>query len=106
MKGLTMGTSVHYQTGIPINNLFAHPAYQNAGEIPVCADGDTSLKSCGGNPRGSLGRTSNWGSVDMHADYPIRLTERSKIRLSADLFNLTDQRTQMRADQAAHRTIA
>jgi len=105
MKGLTMGTSVHFQTGIPINNLFAHPAYQNSGEIPVCADGDTSLKSCNGNPRGSLGRTQNWGSVDFHADYPIRLTERTKIRLAADLFNLTDQRTLLRVDQLAQRTI-
>jgi hypothetical protein len=99
MKGLTLGTSTHFQTGVPINNFFAHPAYQNAGEVPVCADGDTSLKSCNGNPRGSLGRTHNWGSVDMHADYPIRLTEKTKIRLAADLFNLTDMRTQLRVDQ-------
>jgi len=69
MKGLTMGTSVHYQTGIPINNLFAHPVYQNAGEIPFCADNTTNCTSA----RGSLGRTSNWGGVDFHADYPIRV---------------------------------
>ena len=103
MKGLTLGTSTHFQTGTPISNLFAHPAYQNAGEVPVCADGDVTLKSCGGNPRGSLGRTQNWGSVDMHADYPIRLTERTKIRLAADLFNLTDMRTQLRVDQQFQR---
>jgi len=86
MKGLTMGTSVHFQTGIPINDLLAHPVYQNAGEIPA-----------GG--RGALGRTQNWGQVDFHADYPIRLTERTKIRLGADLFNVTNNRTQLRLDQ-------
>jgi Carboxypeptidase regulatory-like domain/TonB dependent receptor len=101
MKGLTMGTSVHFQTGTPINNLFAHPAYQNAGEVPFCADNTTNCPSA----RGSLGRTQNWGSVDFHADYPIRLTEKSKIRLAADLFNLTDQRTLLRVDQFAQRSF-
>src|SRR5262249_6044800 len=79
MKGLTMGTSAHFQTGIPINNLYAHPAYANAGEIPFCADDTTSCPSA----RGSLGRTKNWGGVDFHADYPIRVTEKTKIRLAA-----------------------
>jgi hypothetical protein len=101
MKGLTMGTSVHFQTGTPINNLFAHPAYQNAGEVPFCADNTSNCPSA----RGSLGREPNWGSVDFHADYPIRLTERTKIRLAADLFNLTDQRTLLRVDQSAQRSF-
>jgi hypothetical protein len=101
MKGLTLGTGVHFQTGIPINNLFAHPVYANAGEIPFCADNTTNCPSA----RGSLGRTQNWGSVDMHADYPIRLTEKTKIRLAADLFNLTDMRTLLRVDQFAQTTI-
>ena len=101
MKGLTMGTSVHFQTGIPINNLFAHPVYANAGEIPFCADNTTNCASA----RGSLGRTQNYGGVDFHADYPVRLTERYKVRLAADLFNLTDQRTLLNVDQNAQRTI-
>ena len=92
MKVLTKRTSVHFQTGIPINDLLAHPVYQNAGEIPF-----------GG--RGSLGRTQNWGQVDLHADYPIRLTEGTKIRLAADLFNLTDNRTQWRVDQNEQRSL-
>ncbi len=98
MKGLTIGTSARFSTGTPISNLFAHPVYQNAGEVPFCADGTTT--SCP-SARGSLGRTKNNGQVDLHADYPIRLTERSKIRLAADLFNLTDMRTQLRVDQRA-----
>jgi hypothetical protein len=101
MKGLTLGTGVHFQTGIPINNLYAHPVYANAGELPFCADNTTNCASA----RGSEGRTHNWGNVDLHADYPIRLTEKTKIRLAADLFNLTDMRTQLRVDDRAQITV-
>jgi len=101
VKGLTMGSSVHFQTGVPINNLYAHPAYANAGEIPFCADGTTNCPSA----RGSLGRTNSFGQVDYHVDYPIRITEGSRLRLGADLFNITDNKTLLRVDQNAQRTI-
>jgi len=99
-KGLTMGSSVHFQTGVPINNLFAHPAYQNAGEIPFCADNTTNCTSA----RGSLGRTKDGGSVDYHMDYPIRITEGTRLRLGADLFNITNNKTQLRVNQFAQRS--
>jgi hypothetical protein len=95
LKGVTMGAAAHFQTGTPINNLFAHPAYQNAGEVPFCADDTTNCPSA----RGSLGRTSNFGSVDYKFDYPIKVSEKARLHLSADLFNLTSQRTQLRVDQ-------
>src|SRR5205807_3419573 len=100
-KGLTMGTSVHFQTGIPINNLYAHPVYANAGEIPFCADNTVNCPSA----RGSLGRTSDFGTVDYHMDYPIRITEGTRRRLGADLFNITNTKTQLRLDQLAQRTV-
>ena len=100
-KGLTMGSSVHFQTGIPINNLYAHPVYANAGEIPFCADNTVNCPSA----RGSLGRTSDFGSVDYHVDYPIRITEGSRLRIGADLFNITNNKTQLRFDQFAQRTV-
>jgi hypothetical protein len=100
-KGLTLGTSVHYQTGVPINNLFAHPVYLNAGEIPFCADNTTTCTSA----RGSLGYTQAFGSVDLHADYPIRITERSRVRVGADLFNITNNQRLLRVDQNAQRTV-
>jgi hypothetical protein len=99
-KGLTIGSSVHFQTGIPINNLYAHPAYHNAGEIPFCADNTTNCASA----RGSLGRTSQYGSVDGHLDYPIRISEGKRLRLMADLFNISNLRTQLRVDQFAQRS--
>jgi hypothetical protein len=100
-KGLTMGTAVHFQTGIPINNLFAHPAYQNAGEVPFCADNTTNCVSA----RGSLGRTKDHGTVDYHMDYPIRITEGTRLRLGADLFNLANAKTQLRVDDRAQRSF-
>jgi hypothetical protein len=100
-KGLTFGSSAHFQTGIPINNLFAHPVYQNAGEIPFCADNTTNCASA----RGSLGRTSQYGTVDGHVDYPIRISEGKRLRLMADLFNIANARTQLRQDQFAQRSF-
>ena len=75
VKGLTLGTGVRIQTGTPINRLAAHPVYENAGEVPI-----------GG--RGALGRTPTTGTVDFHGEYPIRITERSRLHLGADLFNI------------------
>jgi hypothetical protein len=101
LKGLTMGSSMHFQTGVPINNLYAHPAYQNSGEVPFCADNTTNCPSA----RGSLGRTRDFGQVNLHVDYPIRLSEGTRLRLGADLFNLTNSKTQLRVDQAAQQSL-
>jgi hypothetical protein len=86
LKNLTLGTGVRVETGIPINDLRAHPAYQNAGEIPV-----------GG--RGSLGRTPTTGQADLHTEYKVQLNEKHALQFGADLFNITNQRTQLRVDQ-------
>lgn len=75
VKGLTLGTGVRIQTGTPLNRLAAHPVYENAGEVPI-----------GG--RGALGRTPTTGTVDFHGDYPIRITEKGRLHLGVDLFNI------------------
>jgi Carboxypeptidase regulatory-like domain/TonB-dependent Receptor Plug Domain len=74
-KGLALGTGVRVVTGSPISELAAHPVYLNAGEVPI-----------GG--RGSQGRTPITGTVDFHGEYPIRLTEKMRLHLGADLFNI------------------
>ncbi len=86
LKGLTLGAGVRFDSGIPINDLKAHPAYENSGEVPV-----------GG--RGALGRTPVDGSVDLHVDYPIRIGERKALRVGGDFFNIADARRQLRVDQ-------
>jgi hypothetical protein len=86
IKGLTLGTSVRFETGAPINELFAHPAYQNQGEIPV-----------GG--RGALGRTQESSTVDLKVDYPLQISEKHRLGFGVDLFNITNQKKQLRIDQ-------
>jgi len=75
MKSLVLGTGVRVQTGTPVNQLAAHPVYLNAGEVPI-----------GG--RGSEGRTPTTGTVDFHGEYPIRLTEKMRLHVGVDLFNI------------------
>ncbi len=88
LKGLTLGTGIRIQTGIPINEFRSHPVYENSGEVPV-----------GG--RGKLGRTPVTGTVDFHADYPIRVKERWRVRVVADLFNLANTRRVLFVNQNA-----
>jgi hypothetical protein len=86
MKGLTLGTGIRVQSGTPVSELWAHPGYGNAGEVPV-----------GG--RGKLGRTPVTGQVDAHADMPISLTERQKLHLMADFFNIANSKQPVLLDQ-------
>lgn len=85
-KGLEIGAAIRIQSGIPYNDLKAHPAYLNAGEVPV-----------GG--RGALGRMPASGGVDLHIGYPVRLTERLKLNLGMDLFNIANRKTILQYDQ-------
>ena len=85
-----LDTGTTTKTGVLMNNI-GTANDQDRVFCGFCADNSTNCASA----RGSLGRTKNWGNVDLHADYPIRLTEHTKIRLAADLFNLTDMRTQL-----------
>jgi len=86
LKGLTAGTGIRVQGGTPISELANHPAYQNSGEVPI-----------GG--RGALGRTPVTGQVDLHADYPWKLTERTTMRFAVDLFNVSNSKPISQVDQ-------
>jgi len=79
LNGLNLGLVVHAESGSPISELLAHPAYQNAGEIPV-----------GG--RGKLGRTPWNERVDLHVDYPWVFSETKRLKFIADFFNVFNQR--------------
>jgi hypothetical protein len=86
LKNLSLGTGVRIETGNPINDLRAHPVYQNAGEVPF-----------GG--RGALGRTPTTGEGDLHAEYAFKVAEKQTVHFGADLFNIANQQTQLRIDQ-------
>ncbi len=71
-KAFNFGASWVIQSGTPITNLGAHPAYDNEGEIPL-------------GPRGSLGNTDVTFPIDLHADYTVSLGERMRLKFVADL---------------------
>jgi len=82
VKGLTVGTGLRGQSGVPLSLLGDHPIYLNQGEVPI-----------GG--RGALGRTPSTLQLDMHADYPIALSEKYRIKLAMDMFNMTNSQFQL-----------
>jgi hypothetical protein len=86
VNGLNVGLSWFLQSGSPISQFLAHPAYDNAGEIPV-----------GG--RGSLGRTDWTFPIDVHLDYTIKLKEKLALKLVGDMFNVANQRRTLYVDQ-------
>jgi hypothetical protein len=86
LRNLTLGTGVRIESGVPVNDLRAHPVYQNGGEIPF-----------GG--RGSLGRTPATGEGDVHAEYQFKVGERQSLHFGADLFNVANQKTLLVVDQ-------
>jgi carboxypeptidase family protein len=86
LKGLNVGGGLHFESGVPISEFLAHPAYNNAGEIPS-----------GG--RGKLGRTAFFPRLDLSASYTYSLTERWKMRFSGAIFNLMNNRDIRLPDQ-------
>jgi hypothetical protein len=86
LKGLSVGTGIRVQGGIPISTLADHPVYQNSGEVPI-----------GG--RGVDGRTPTSGQVDLHGDYPFKIGERQTMRFAIDLFNVSNSKPILQVDQ-------
>lgn len=86
LKNLTLGPSVTFSSGTPVSELADHPAYGNAGEVPI-----------GG--RGKLGRTPVNGQVNMHVERPFKVSETTSLQVSADLFNITNSRPIVLYDQ-------
>jgi hypothetical protein len=86
LKGLTLGTGIRVESGIPLSDLKAHPVYLNSGEVPV-----------GG--RGALGRSPVDGTVDAHVEYARPLTEKFRLRLGGDFFNIANSTRQLIINQ-------
>jgi hypothetical protein len=86
MKRFTGGIGLRGSAGSPISKLGAHPAYDDAGEIPI-----------GG--RGTVGTTPSNYQLDLHADYPLQLGERYKVKFTFDAFNVTNSRSLTGVDQ-------
>jgi hypothetical protein len=86
LKSLEIGIGANILSGTPISKLADHPAYANNGEVPL-----------GG--RGSEGRTPISGGLNLHLDRPFKVTEKTQLHFTADLFNITNARPVINVDQ-------
>src|SRR5262245_53786137 len=91
-KGLNLGLGIHLESGVPLSDYNAHPVYANAGEVPL-----------GG--RGKLGRSPFYGRLDLHGDYPFKMTERMKLTVVGDFFNVTNNQEVRLIDQFRESTL-
>ncbi|HJZ63803.1 MAG TPA: hypothetical protein VKD70_05760, partial [Candidatus Acidoferrum sp.] len=82
----TFGTGVRVQSGVPLTTLVAQQAYQNPGEVPLFG-------------RGDLGRAPVTGTVDAHVEYPWKLSERFRLKLGFDAFNIANSRRETLVNQ-------
>jgi hypothetical protein len=78
-KGLTITPGVKIQTGVPLTTLTAQEAYLDPGEVPQFG-------------RGDLGRAPVTGTIDVHVDYPWRISERKSMHFAIDMLNIADTR--------------
>lgn len=85
-RGLTLGTGLRGQSGVPLSRLGDHPAYLNQGEVPI-----------GG--RGAAGRTPATMQLDFKAEYPRTFHDRYTIKLAMDMFNVTDSKYELSRGQ-------
>ncbi len=84
---LNIGMGWRVLSGTPLNQLLAHPAYGNAGEIPV-----------GG--RGAFGRTPTQNYWDLRTEYRVPLSnDRRTVKLAMDIFNLFNRRSVTSMDE-------
>jgi hypothetical protein len=93
MKNFELGSGVNFQTGYPLSELANHPAYGNAGEVPI-----------GG--RGKEGRTPFSGTVNLHLERPFKVSEKSTVRLAADIFNISNSRPILAQTEASQISFA
>jgi hypothetical protein len=86
-KKINVGVGWTAMTGAPLSKFLAHPAYANAGEIPV-----------GG--RGAFGRTPFENYFDLKVEYQLPFkTDKFKVKASVDVFNMFNQKTITQIDQ-------
>jgi hypothetical protein len=77
LKGLVVTPGVRIQSGVPLTTLAAQEDYGNYGEVPVFG-------------RGDLGRSPVIGTVDVHLDYPWKISENKSIHFSIDMMNIAN----------------
>ncbi len=87
--GLTVGASAFWKGGFPLNAYGYSSAYNNH-ELFLA-------------PRGSLGRGPDQYELDLHLNYPIKLSQNKEINLLVDIFNVLDRQSITRLDERFNR---
>ena len=82
LKGLTIGSGLRGESGVPLSLLGDHPAYLNQGEVPI-----------GG--RGAAGRTPTNLQLDMKTEYATNFKEKYTLKLGMDMFNVTNSQFEL-----------
>ncbi len=85
-KGLVVTPGVKIQSGVPLTTLQAQEDYGNNGEVPIFG-------------RGDLGRSPVTGTVDIHLDYPWRISETKSLHFAIDMLNIADTRRNLLVNQ-------
>jgi len=86
LKGLVVTPGVRIQSGVPLTTLEGLEPYFDSGEIPLFG-------------RGDLGRAPVTGTVDVHLDYPWRLSETKSLHFSVDMQNIANTRRNLLINQ-------
>lgn len=86
VKGLIVTPGVRIQTGVPLTTLAAQQDYTDQGEAVLFG-------------RGDLGRAPVTGTVDVHVDYPWRISESKTLHFEADFLNIADTRRNLLINQ-------
>ncbi|MBP7148786.1 MAG: TonB-dependent receptor [Acidobacteria bacterium] len=111
-NGWEIGGGFNWQSGVPRTALLAHPKYLNSGEIPgqdpqylsfnpdanaweissTCSAlsalfGECFLGDYTDAPRGSLGRTPDSASIDLHLGWQRPISD-TRLKLTLDVFNV------------------
>ena len=86
LRGLVVTPGVRIQSGVPLTTLVAQEDYGNFGEVPL-------------HGRGDLGRAPVTGTVDVHLDYPRRITESKVLHFSVDMLNIANTKRNLSINQ-------
>jgi len=85
---LNLGAGFNWGSGRSLTLLDANPAYQNAGEIPDTLRGE-GIQTVDGFKR----RTAPDTALDTHVDYTMKINDKQRVVLMADVFNVFNRQT-------------
>ena len=92
LKGLVVTPGVKIQSGLPFSTIVAQQVYVNTGEVPLFG-------------RGDLGRGPVTGTVDVHLDYPWKISETKSLHFAIDMLNIANTKRNILIDQFADVTF-